>query len=476
MNDVHLSGIPARAWSPSRRSVLRWALTGAAATGAAPLLAACGGSSDGGGSTKDGQVTLKVVGFEVNPDEKGGALDKAYKKFLADFQRKHPMIKIDSLPTPPEFDTKIIVDLASGTAPDLWAQDASSLAPLIERQLLLDMRKVREKQPSLDLGRFFPSVLAIHKQKNGAIYGLPNDFTPMVVYYNADLLKKAGATAPTAGWSWDDHLALAQQLTRDEKGRASTDAGFDPGKVTQWGYRAGKYAYQWVFRVWQNGGDVLSPDRTTASGYLDSPATLEALQWHADLVRKHKVAPNPSTLDSLTQKSSFAAQFVAGKFAMYDSGHWELVGLADSDGYKPDLLGVVEQPRRKTDATVLYESSFVVRHDLPDDRLAAVAKFVEAATNRGYQDTKAITGIALSANQAAAKASLDNPKSQFADLDKVFVAATAKGRPPSGSKVAKYPTVEKRLDEMMDRILRGGAVEAEAARTVKLVDQELKAK
>lgn len=242
----------------SRRSVLHWGLTAAAATSAAPLLAACGTSSEE--SETSGKVTLKVVGFEVNPEEKGSALDKAYKKFLADFQAAHKDIVIESLPTPPEFDTKIIVDLASGTAPDLWSQDASSLAPLIERKLLLDMRKCQEKVPELDFERFFPTVLDIHKQKDGAVYGLPNDFTPMVVYYHNGLIDKAGLAKPEAGWTWDDQLELARELTRDSKGRTPADAGFDAKDVVQWGYRASKYAYQWVYRTWQNA--VTSSPRT----------------------------------------------------------------------------------------------------------------------------------------------------------------------------------------------------------------------
>ena len=464
---------------PSRRSLLQWGVTAAAASAAAPALGACGGGSgDGSGSGAGGseQVTLKVMGFEVNPEEKGTPLDKAYKKFLADFEAANKDIKIDSIATPPEFDTKIIVDLASGTAPDLWSQDASSLAPLIERKLLLDMRRCVEKVPALDTKRFFPAVLAIHEQKDGAVFGLPNDFTPMVVYYNSDLVAKAKLEAPAAGWTWDDQLHLAQQLTRDGKGRSATDAGFDASDIKQYGYRAGQYAYQWVYRTWQNGGDVLSPDRTTATGFLDSAATLEALQWYADLVLRHKVAPKPSVLDSITEKSSFEAEFIGGRFAMFDSGHWSLIGLQAAEGYQPETLGVVPQPMKATDATVLYESSFVLRHDLPEDKIVAAGKFVEAATGRSYQDTKAVTGIAIAGNQEAAQASLQNADSQFAKLDPVFVEATAKGRPPSGSQLAKYPTVEGLLDEMMERILNGGAVEVEAGKSVELINRELESR
>jgi ABC-type glycerol-3-phosphate transport system substrate-binding protein len=43
--------------------------------------------------------------------------------------------------------------------------------------------------------------------------------------------------------------------------------------------------------IYQNGGDIISPDGTKVSGYLDSDATIEALTWYTDLFLKDKVAP-----------------------------------------------------------------------------------------------------------------------------------------------------------------------------------------
>lgn len=480
MNDNHVpaASLPGPALAAadgavSRRSLLRWSLGAAAAVTAGPLLAACGSDDD---TSTNGTVTLKVVGFEVPPEEKGSELDKAYQKFLADFQAEHKNIKIESLQAPPDFATQIIVDLASGSAPDLWSQDASSLAPLIQRNLLLDMRKCTEQVPSLKTDRFFPQVLEIHKGKGDAIYGMPNDFTPMVVYYNPTLFQKGNVPVPQAGWSWDDQLKAAQLLTLDSAGRNRLDPAFDERNVKQWGYRLSQYAYQWVYRIWQNGGDVIAPDYSTASGFLDAPAAIEAITWYADLVLKHKVAPSPSALEKMTNASSASALFIEGKFAMYDSGHWSMVGLTGTKGYKPGLVAVAPQPKRTTEATALYESSFVLRHDLPKEKIKAAAQFIEAATSRSYQDTKAITGIAISANKEAAEASLTSDKAKFPELDKVFVQATGNGRPPYGSKIGAYPTIEKALDGMMEQILRGAPVQEQVAKTITAINRELKSR
>ena len=416
-------------------------------------------------------VTLRVMGFEVAPEEQGTPLDQAYKKFLADFQAAHPEVKIESLETPPDADTQLLVDLAAGTAPDVWQHDGSTLARVIDSGYVLDMRKAIEVVPELDLDRFFPSVLAIHQRPDGAIYGLPNDFTPMVIYHNPEAYQKANVPLPTADWTWDDLLEKTQLLTLDKDGRNRTDPNFDEENVVQRGFRVRKWVFEWIYRTWENDSDVISPDGTTASGYLDSPASIEAIQFLADLMLKYKVAPMPSALDQMVQALGFNDRFLKGEFANFDRGHWELVGLRKSPEYKPERVAIVRQPARKNHATVIYESGWVVRGDVTGATLKAAAQFVEATTGRAYQDTKAITGIAIAANRASAEAAADNAEQP--ELERAFLAAVADGRPPYGSKFAKWPAVETILDSMMERILAGGVVADEVAAAVTEINREL---
>jgi multiple sugar transport system substrate-binding protein len=437
----------------------------------AVLISALGGIAAQHAAAQD--VTLKVVGFKVVPEEQGTPLDQAYQKFLADFQTANPGVSVDAIETPPEFDTQLIVDLASGTAPDVWQQDASTLAPLVDGGYVLDMNKCVELVPELNLDRFFPNVLAIHQREDGAIYNLPNDFTPMVIYYNPQTFEKAGVAVPAEGWTWDDLLSTAQQLTIDKNGKNALDPAFDKDNVAQWGFRVRKDAFEWIYRVWQNGGDVISPDGTTATGYLDSPQAIEAIQFQQDLVLKYHVAPEPSTLDSLTQSVAFNDRFLKGEFAMFDRGHWELVGLESNANYTEGSIGIVGQPSKVDGSTVIYESSWAIRGDLEGDKLLAACKFVTAATDRQYQDTKALTGVAIAANQESAAAAIDSSKTP--ELERVFQAEVADGRAPYGAKYAKWPAVEEILNSMMERILAGGNVNDEVAGAVEEINRELSA-
>lgn len=416
-------------------------------------------------------VELNVVGFVVPLEEQGTPLDEAYKTFISDFEAAHPGVTINALETPPEFDTQLLVDLAAGTAPDVWNQDASTLARLVDAGYVLDMNECVALVPEFNLDRFFPSVLSIHqREEGGPVYGVPNDFTPMVIYYNTASFERAGVEAPSSDWTWDEFVDVAQRLTLDANGNNATSADFDPENVVQWGFRVRQFSFEWIYRLWQNGGDVLSPDGTTASGYLDSPESIEAITWLRDLVTEQGVAPDPSTLNEMLQQAGFLDRFLAGDVAMFDRGHWELVGLQSNAAYEPGIFAVVGQPGNTAEATVMYESGFVIRADIPEDKKLAACQFVEAATSRAYQDTKGITGIAISANQEAANAVAETTESA---IEQAFVEEVANGRPPYGSIYAKWPTIELLLDSMMERILAGGEVEAEVATAVEEINREL---
>ena len=183
------------------------------------------------------------------------------------------------------------------------------------------------------------------------------------------------------------------------------------------------------------------------------------------------MSPEPTVYDQLIQQAGFLDRFLLGEFAMFDRGHWELVGLRANANYQEGSFGILSQPASAQEATVFYASGFVVNASLTDAEKQAACDFIAAATDRGYQDTKAITGIAISGNQAAAEAAAqDNP---YPEIEEVFVNEVQFGRPPYGARFANWPTVEELLDAMMERILAGGDVETEVAAAVEEINREL---
>jgi multiple sugar transport system substrate-binding protein len=396
-------------------------------------------------------VDLNVIGFKVGPDEIGLPMDKAHQWLISNFTAKNPGVKVNTLEAPPDFDTQLYVDLAAGTGPDLWYADASTLARLGDSGYLLDMRDMAKYVPGFTFDRFWPTVLDIHKGKKGEYWGIPSDFTPMVIYYNPEVFAKAKVKVPTTTWTWDDLVKAAQLTTLDSQGRNRLDKNFDEKNVVTWGYRQRQYTFEWIYRVWENGGDVIAPDGTTVSGYLDSAATMEALQFMQDLILKYKVAPQPSALDQLNQGMGFNDRFLQGKAAMFDRGHWELVGLRGSKNFNGKNVAVAVQPKKKNNLTVIYESGFVINKNAKGDVLTA--------------------NLAIPGNKKAAEKSATLV--QYPDIEKAFLDQVPNSRLPYGSRWVKWPAIETILDGMMDKIIHGTDVKTAVAAAVTECNREL---
>lgn len=418
-------------------------------------------------------ITLDVIGFRVPPNEVGTPLDQAYQDFIAQFEADNPGITINALESPPDFNTYILTALASNTAPDVWSQDASSLALVAGSGQLLDMEQCVELVPEFDFDRFFPTVLALHQGfEEGKTYGVPNGFTPMVIYYNPESFERAGVEIPSeANLTWEEFRELTQRLTLDDQGRNALDPDFDRDNVEQYGYRVRMFPLDWVHWLWGNGGDVISPDGTTASGYLDSEASLETIRFYRDLMLEDGVSPTPSALDAMQTNVGFLDLFLDGTIAMFPRGHWELVGLRSNANYSPEKVGVMGNPYNAEPATVIFEAGFVIPANISEEKLEAACRFVDAATSPAYQQTKPLTGIELSGNQSVAEQAIAG--SPQPEVEQAFFDQVQYARPPYGAIYENYPAVELILQSMMEQILNGAEVESAVADAVQEINREL---
>lgn len=425
---------------------------------------------------QDDAVTLDVVGVTVPPEEADSPLDLAYRQLVSTVEETYPNIDINVIEVPPEFETQVMVDLAAGTAPDVWRAGQGTLPELIAGDFILDMRQCLDVVPELTLDRFIPSILAIHQPEgpDGPVYGLPNGFTPMVFYYNPEAFERAGVEPPTSDWTVDQFLEAVQMLTLDAEGRNALDPEFDPENVEQYGVRVRQFTVlenlTWI-RIF--GGEVISPEGDTVEGYLNSPETIEAIQFLQDLVLEYNVAPEPSTLDQLTQERGFLAAFLDGEVAMFPRGHWELVGLQLQENYDPARVSVVGYPVGEQDVTIAFEDGWVINAALADDpaALEAACRFVEVATSPVFQDSKVVTGLEISANAEVAAAAPE--LSAWPEIEAVFVEEAQDAQPDPEARFAFWPIIGDRLDLMFENILAGADVEEEVQFAVEEIEREL---
>jgi multiple sugar transport system substrate-binding protein len=238
------------------------------------------------------------------------------------------------------YNDRILTGLAGGEAPDvfLWWD----FPMLVQRGGLVDLTPYVNGSSPADLSIYYPQVLDYNRVGDG-LYGLPKDFTPRAVFYNKKLFDEAGIPYPTNDWTWDEMVQTAVALTKGE------------GVDKQYGFWTYDGVYPLQGYVWSNGGDFISPDGKQASGYLDSPQTIEALDRYIKLQTELGVAPSTTAEGGTTVTAD--SLFINGKLAFYDTGRWPQTQFMAVEGLE---FGTVLPPKNNDGkrVTVLHEAGW----------------------------------------------------------------------------------------------------------------------
>lgn len=130
----------------------------------------------------------------------GGGDGVRMKQIIADFNKSQADIQIDNstLPWGAPFYTKIHTAVVAGQTPDLMTYHMSAMPRGIKAGDLHAISEEDLKSVGLSSASFLPSLvnteLSISKIQTGAakLYAVPLDTHTLVMYYNKDILKKAG--------------------------------------------------------------------------------------------------------------------------------------------------------------------------------------------------------------------------------------------------------------------------------------------
>ncbi len=391
----------------------------------------------------------------------GGAGDdsefsRTQRALYREFEAKNPGVKIriEGVPGSQEYVSKMLLSFIAGTEPDILTLDASSAAVFINNGVLSDLAPLAKADKAFSFEDYFPNVVAI-ASRGDKVYAVPSDFTPMVMYYNKRLFREAGVQYPKPGWTYADFLDKAKKLT----------------KKGQYGFKFTNWMPGWVTWIWNQGGDVLDPQGTTARGAFDSEKSQQGIKFIDDLIRVHHTSP------SLSQTASLGVDlFTNGQAAMEISGHWAMVGYSvapkDAKGQpllKMEDVGVVELPTQlNKSVTVMYEAGFAIGKNCKHRE--AAWKFIQFMTSEYAQRKLNKTGIAVSARKdIAAERAKNDPR----EMEFLKIIPSARG--PWGATVEGYDNVETVGQKMMDNVLQGALpLDQALKRAVDEIDEDFK--
>ena len=244
-----------------------------------------------------------------------------------------------------DYYTKIAAEIAAGKSPDIGRAAKSLLPQLIAKGQVIDLTDTIKQ---LDSAQFFDKTFQNAGYKDGKNYGIPSGVYHMVMYYNKDMLDKAGIKL-SQDWnnanSFEQIQQYAKQLT----------TGTGGSKV--YGFFGGPYmAFIGMYSTSNGGKNVFNSDGTCA---LTDPQSKAVYSWFDQMLRTDKSMPTPA--DNTVQAP--LDMFKAGRIAMMVDGTWDQQTLKND--VKKFKVGIAAVPAGKgksvsaafTDSYVIFKGS-----------------------------------------------------------------------------------------------------------------------
>jgi multiple sugar transport system substrate-binding protein len=270
----------------------------------ASTLSACGNS----GSIGEGNVTIKLVAAEYG-DRSGNSSKRYWDQLVGKFEFDNPGISVDvDVYTWNEVDEKVAGMVEAGKAPDI-AQigsyaDYAAAGKLYRADELL----------SIPTQAAFIPALADAGKVQRIQYGLPFVASTRVLFYNKELLEKAGIPGPPKTW---------RELQKD------AEALKQAGVRVPYALPLGPEEPQAETLNWMLSGEGSFNDEI-GSYAIDSPENIRTFEWLRDeFVGKGLTNPDPGAMN---RRDAFDA-FTRGDVAMLN-GHPTLMQLAQENGIR----------------------------------------------------------------------------------------------------------------------------------------------
>lgn len=289
----------------------------------------------GGGASSTTAVTLLLSG---SPSE-----ITAYKSLISEFMRsnKDVRISLDAVGSSGDQVAKLSTAFSGGTPPDLFLMNFRRFGQFAAHGVLEPLGVRAEGSDELRFDEFYPQAVEAFRYK-GEQLCLPTNISSQVVYYNKKLFADAGVSAPAAGWTWDEFLAVAKKLTVDTDRDGKADVyglGVPPELITLAPF------------IWQNKAEVVDDVEDPTKTVMLDPAAIEAMRFYIELRRKHHVSPTKAEAES----EDLETRFASNKLAMLIESRRITPAMREAPNLDWDVAPL---PQKQEQATMLHSDAY----------------------------------------------------------------------------------------------------------------------
>ena len=306
MKDNQAGGRPAQLSVPAPRGLVR---LGTLLALAALIVAACQGSN--GGSSG---ITLKVV---YQKDTASASIrDTIWNEVKSDYEAAHPGSTVQLQPITADetnYYTQLTLRERSSAAPDIVYQDTFLINQEIDAGNLAPLDQYTANWS--DWSQFTDRAKNACVGQDSKNYGVLLGTDVRVLFYNKDILAKAGVQVPFAPKNWNDILSAARQVKANVP-------GVDPLHLVT-GVSAGEGTSMQGFEMLLYGTNDKLWDSNNKKWVTESPGILDALNFYKTVYQTGHLGPDPSKAISAQYNSNYAlADVPSGKLAMLVDGNW----------------------------------------------------------------------------------------------------------------------------------------------------------
>lgn len=248
--------------------------------------------------------------------------DETMAPVIAAFEKLHPDVKVEHQSVPFESMNATIEARigAQDSSIDVMLVDSPRVPAMVSRGYLLKLENLRE-----EIKPVVTELALKGMEVNGEIYTLPFWTSTQLMFYNKDLLDKAGVSYPGA--------AEADRMTYDqviEAGKKAQAAGAKNGFVFEQIDRY--YQLQPIFESNGAGSGLTGEGNLTPD--ITNEKWIEGATFYSKLFADG-VSPRGIPTNQIS------ATFTAGETAYYVGGPWQFKGFTETEGLK---FGVAPVP------------------------------------------------------------------------------------------------------------------------------------
>lgn len=230
------------------------------------------------------------------------------------FEEENPGITVNAVSHEwADLHDKLLISAESDTLPDVARLDSAWVPEFQKMGILVPLNKEMS-----DFGEVSDSLLEsamTTAEIGGDQYGLALNTNTKILYYNVEMFEEAELSVPETM----DEFAEACRILSGTKENGQQVWGYDEPALSGWNLCP---------FIWSMGGAITNEEQTQASGYLNSPQTVAAIQMFADLYKEGAITGWNSGDIPMTDG------FGTGRYAMLLEGPWKVSEMA---GAYPDF-------------------------------------------------------------------------------------------------------------------------------------------